>query len=179
MVAQFGEALPERLLAFHLGNGASACAILKGRSVASSMGYSPLDGLTMGTRTGSIDGMAVLRLAREIGIDATDRLLNKQSGLLGLAGTSDMRALTSRTDPDARFAVDHFCHHAARHGGALMTTMGGVDAIAFTGGIGENASAIRDQIMAHLTWIGDVPVHIIPAEEERQIARDAFGLLGA
>lgn len=177
MVAQFGDALPKRLLAFHLGNGASACAILEGRSVGSSMGYSPLDGLTMGTRTGSIDGMAVLRLAQDFGIAETDKLLNKKSGLLGLAGTSDMRELTSREDEKARFAVSHFCHHAARHGGALATAMGGVDAVAFTGGIGENAGQIRDRIMDHLAWIGALPVHIIPAEEERQIARDAFGLM--
>lgn len=178
MVAQFGAAVPKRLLAFHLGNGASACAILDGRSVASSMGYSPLDGLTMGTRTGSIDGMAVLRLAREFGIDKADTLLNKKSGLVGLAGTSDMRALEARDDAEARFAIDHFCYHAARHAGALITAMGGVDAVAFTGGIGENSPTIRERIMGHLAWIGARPVHIIAAEEERQIARDAFAVMG-
>lgn len=168
--------LPARLLAFHLGNGASLCAILHGRSVASSMGFSPTDGLTMGTRVGSIDPMAVLDLARRHGIDGAAHLLNHASGLKGLAGTNDMATLLGRTDAEARFAVDHFCHHAARHAGSAITAMGGLDAVAFTGGIGENAPTIRDRIMAHLAWLGPVPVHVIKADEERQIARDALSL---
>ena len=169
--------LPARLLALHLGNGASLCAILHGQSVATSMGYSPLDGLTMGTRTGAIDPMAVLQLARTHGIDAADDLLTRQSGLKALAGTNNMADILSRDDAQARFAVDHFCYHAARHAGSAITAMGGLDAVAFTGGIGENAPLIRDRIMGHLSWLGPTPVHIIPAREEQQIARDALALL--
>lgn len=179
MVEGFGADLPERLLAFHLGNGASVCAIRNGQSVATSMGYSPLDGLTMGTRTGAIDGMAVLRLAEEIGIDAASRVLNRESGLKALGGTNDMAVLLDRDDAEARFAVDHFCHWAARHAGSAIVAMGGVDAVAFTGGIGENAAAIRDRIMEALSFFGGLPVHVVPAEEERQIARDALRLLAA
>lgn len=169
--------LPARLLAFHLGNGASLCAILHGQSVASSMGYSPLDGLTMGTRAGAIDPMAVLHLARTYGIDGADDILTRQSGLKGLAGTNDMATLLGRDDAQARFAIDHFCYWAARHAGSAISAMGGLDAVAFTGGIGENAPLVRDKIMAHLAWLGPKPIHIIKADEERQIARDALSLL--
>lgn len=177
MVDQFGPALPRRLLALHLGNGASLCAILDGRSVATSMGYSPLDGLTMGTRSGAIDGMAVLRLAEEMGIAEAGRLLNKSSGLMGLAGTNDMRALLASDSDEARFAVDHFCYWAARHAGSAIVAMGGVDAIAFAGGIGENAAAVRERIAGHLSLFGDIPVHVIGTDEERQIAADAARLM--
>lgn len=170
--------LPARLLAFHLGNGASLCAILNGRSVATSMGYSPLEGLVMGTRTGSIDGMAVLRLAQDHGIERAADILNRESGLTALTGTNDMATILGRDDPDARFAVDHFCHWAARQAGSAIVAMGGLDAIAFTGGIGENAGTIRDRITAALGFLGPVPVHIIRADEEREIARDAITLLG-
>ena len=170
--------LPARLLAFHLGNGASLCAIHHGRSVATSMGYSPLDGLVMGTRSGSIDGMAVLRLAQDHGIDGAANILNRASGLTALTGTNDMATILDRSDDAARFAVDHFCHWAARQAGSAIVAMGGLDAIAFTGGIGENAGAIRDRITAALAFLGPVPMHIIPADEEREIARDATTLLG-
>lgn len=169
--------LPSRLLALHLGNGASLCAIRDGKSVATSMGYSPLDGLVMGTRSGAIDGMAVLQLAQDHGIDGANAILNRQSGLTALAGTNDMASILGREDAAARFAVDHFCYWAARHAGSAVVAMGGLDAIAFTGGIGENAPGIRDRILAHLAFLGPVPVHIIPADEERQIARDAQSLM--
>jgi len=193
-----GGALPDRVLAFHLGNGVSLCAIHEGRSVATTMGYSPLEGLTMGTRTGDIDANAVLRLAEEDGIAATAKLLNRESGLLGLSGgTSDMRALLASDDADCRLAVDHFCHRAVRHAGALIAAMGGCDALAFTGGIGENATPIRARIMQGLAWLGlsmdgaandtntprlhardsAISAWIIPAEEERMIAADALRLL--
>ncbi len=176
MVAHFGKALPDRLLALHLGNGASLCAIYKGRSVATSMGYSPVSGLTMGTRAGDIDAAAVLRMASDKGIPETDQLLNKRSGLTALAGDNNMKALLDRSDPESAFAVDHFCYWAARHAGSAIVAMGGVDAVAFTGGIGENAPAIRDRIMDHLSCLGEIPVHVVPAEEEKQIARDALAL---
>jgi acetate kinase len=178
MVTEFGGALPKRLLALHLGNGASLCAIKDGKSVASSMGYSPMSGLVMGTRCGEIDGAAVLRIADELGLDGADQLLNKQSGLKGLAGDNNMKTLLGRDDDAARFAVDHFCYWAARQAGSAIVAMGGLDAVAFTGGIGENAAPIRDKIMAHLACFGDVPVHVIAADEEKQIARDARALMG-
>lgn len=191
--------LPQRVLACHLGNGASLCAIRDGQSVATTMGYSPLEGLTMGTRTGSIDGNAVLRLAEERGIDATRHLLNHQSGLLGLSGLSaDMRALSEAGTARARFAIDHFCYWAARHAGSLITAMGGLDAVVFTGGIGENARDVRAGIVAHLGWLGAdldparnakngprlhgegarLGLWVIAADEEREIARGVRAVLG-
>ncbi len=177
MVADFGDALPSRLLAFHLGNGASLCAIRDGKSIATSMGYSPLSGLTMGTRSGDIDGAAVLRMSKSLGEDETDRMLNKNSGLQALAGDNNMKTLLEREDDDAKFAVAHFCYWAARNAGSAIVAMGGLDAVAFTGGIGENAATIRDRIMKLLACFGDVPVHVIVADEEKQIARDALSLI--
>jgi acetate kinase len=177
MVADFGDALPEHLLAFHLGNGASLCAILNGRSIATSMGYSPLSGLTMGTRSGDIDGAAVLRMSKALGEDETDRMLNKNSGLQALAGDNNMKTLLERTDDAAKFAVEHFCYWAARNAGSAVVAMGGLDAVAFTGGIGENAAPIRGRIMELLGCFGDVPAHVIVADEEKQIARDALSLI--
>ena len=192
------EPLPDRLLAFHLGNGASLCAIKGGKSVATTMGYSPIDGLTMGTRCGGIDANAVLRLVELHGLDETKSLLNNQSGLLGLSGgKSDMRRLMMDTSAASAFAIDHFCYWSTRHAGSLVAAMGGVDAIAFTGGIGENALGVRTRILQHLNWLGvvldpdanhrgkrrlhaessKVAIWIIPAEEERQIAMDALALM--
>jgi acetate kinase len=96
-----------------------------------------------------------------------------------LAGDFDMRALLARDDDAARFAVEHFCYWAARHAGSAIIAMGGLDAVAFTGGIGENAAPIRKKIMAHLACFGEVPVHVVAADEERQIARDAIALMDA
>jgi len=171
------DTLPDRLLAFHLGNGASACAILKGRSVATTMGYSPLSGLTMGTRTGDIDGNAVLRLAEALGPTEAAQLLNRGSGLHGLGGASDMRSLRAAGTPEAAFAIDHFTYWAARHGASLVAAMGGLDAVVFTGGIGENDPQTRSAILKHLAFLGEKPVLVIPAEEERQIAREALTLM--
>jgi len=173
IVTQFGADLPRRLLALHLGSGASLCAIQDGKSVATSMGYSPLDGLTMGTRSGAIDGMAVLRMAEIHGAYEASRRLNKDSGLKGLGGANDMRLLLAADTPEANFAVDHFCYWAARHAGSAVVAMGGVDAVAFTGGIGQNSAPVRERIMSHLSFLGDLPVHVIAAQEERQIALDA------
>ncbi len=189
--------LPKRLLALHLGNGASLCAVLEGRSVATTMGYSPLDGLTMGTRAGAIDGNAVLRLAQLHGIDGAARILNREAGLLALGGTSDMRALARAGTPEARFAVDHFCYWAVRHAGSMIAAMGGLDGIAFTGGIGENDHHVRARILDGLAWAGveydgpanrhgaaclhesgsRVAIWTVPAQEERQIAVEAFALM--
>lgn len=196
--ALLGAPLPARLLAFHLGNGASLCAIRDGRSVASSMGYSPLDGLTMGTRTGEIDGNAVLRLAEDHGIAGAARILNRESGLLALGGASDMRALHAAGTQEARFAIGHFCYWAVRHAGSAVAAMGGLDAIAFTGGIGENDAEVRARICAGLGFLGvaldgqanalharriddgrsRVAVVIVPAEEEAWIATATRRLTG-
>ncbi|WP_136442122.1 acetate/propionate family kinase [Pacificoceanicola onchidii] len=193
-----GEKLPSRLLAFHLGNGASLCAIRNGQSVATTMGYSPLDGLTMGTRSGGIDANAVLRLVEENGLDRTKAILNHESGLLGLSGgKSDMRNLMLDPSADSAFAVEHFVYWTLRHAGSLIAAMEGVDAIAFTGGIGENAVGVRAGILRGLEWLGvrmnpdmnhrngprlhaeksEVALWVIPAEEERMIARDACALM--
>jgi acetate kinase len=180
MVAGWDGPLPRRLLAFHLGNGASACAILEGRSVATSMGYSPLAGLTMGTRTGDIDGSAVLRLAEVHGIGGAARLLNRESGLKGLGGASDMRALRAAGTAEADFAIGHFAYWAVRHGGSLAAAMGGVDAIAFTGGIGENDADMRDRIAAGLRFLNPhVAIVTVAAAEERQIAAEAMATMAA
>ena len=195
-----GEKLPSRLLAFHLGNGASLCAILNGQSVATTMGYSPLDGLTMGTRSGGIDANAVLRLVEENGLDRTKAILNHESGLLGLSGgKSDMRNLMLDPSADSAFAIEHFCYWSLRHAGSLIAAMEGIDAIAFTGGIGENAVGVRARIVRGLEWTGarlnpdanharrprlhadtsKVAIWAIPAQEEKMIASDALSLLGA
>lgn len=168
--------VPKRLLALHLGNGASLCGIVDGRSVATTMGYSPLDGLTMGTRSGSIDGNAVLRMAEVYGIDGAARILNRESGLLALGGASDMRAL--HASESGRFAVEHFCYWAVRHAGSMIAAMGGLDAVAFTGGIGENDAGVRESILTGLDFVaGGKPVYVIAAEEERQIAAEALALI--
>jgi acetate kinase len=172
------DALPKRLLALHLGNGCSLCAIVEGRSVATTMGYSPLDGLTMGTRAGSMDGNAVLRMAQLHGIDGASRILNRESGLLGLGGASDMRQLHATGTGAARFAVAHFCYWAVRHAGSMIAAMAGLDAVAFTGGIGENDAAVRAEILRGLAFVAEgKPVWVIAADEERQIAAEALALI--
>ena len=195
-----GEKLPSRLLAFHLGNGASLCAILNGQSIATTMGYSPLDGLTMATRSGGIHANAVLRLVEENGLERTKAILNHESGLLGLSGgKSDMRNLMLDPSADSAFAIEHFCYWSLRHAGSLIATMEGLDAIAFTGGIGENALGVRVRILRALEWTGvrmnpdanhsgksrlhaqtsKVAVWVIPAKEEEMIAADALTLMEA
>lgn len=170
-----GAPLPNRLLAMHLGNGASLCAIHKGRSVATTMGFSPLGGLTMGTRVGEIDAGAVLHLARQTGIDAAEDLLQKRAGLLGLSGISaDMRRVQAAATPAATFARNHVCYWITRQAGSMISAMGGLDGIAFTGGIGENDTAMRKEVLANLLWTGNVPSWVIPAAEERHIAEQAL-----
>jgi acetate kinase len=193
-----GLPLPQRLLAFHLGNGASLCAIRDGQSIATTMGYSPLDGLTMGTRAGGIDGNAVLDLARHHGIDAAARILNRESGLLALGGTSDMRALHAAGTPEAAFAIEHFTYWTLRHAGSMIAAMQGLDAIAFTGGIAEHDAFLRARILDGLAWAGarfdpaanaahapalhkpgtPVAIWIVPAREEAHIAAEGLALLG-
>jgi xylulose-5-phosphate/fructose-6-phosphate phosphoketolase len=189
-----------RTVAMHLGNGASLCALLGGRSIATTMGFSVLDGLCMGTRCGALDPGAVLWLAGERGMDlhAIEDLLYDRSGLLGLSGlSSDMRALLASAAPRARLAVDVFVYRIARELGSLGAALGGLDAVVFTGGIGENAAVIRERVCQDASWLGveldpaanaaggpristdrsRVSAWVVHADEELIIARHARRLL--
>ena len=146
-----------RLVVAHLGNGASMCAINAGRSVATTMSFSPLDGLTMGTRCGHIDAAVVLYLlqARGMAPDAITKLLFRESGLLGLSGvSSDMRELEASPLPAAADAITHFVERVVEQLGSLAAALRGIDAIVFTGGIGENATRVRERILAASAWLG-------------------------
>lgn len=171
-----GRPLPRRLLAAHLGSGASMCAIFDGKSVATTMGFSTADGLVMGTRTGSIDPGVLVALMRDehMNLEQLEDILYRRSGLLGLSGISaDMRVLLASDRTEASEAVDYYCYSAARHAASLVPALGGVDAMVFTGGVGENAGAVRARIMSHLKWLGIGPenVFVVPANEELTIAR--------
>ncbi len=177
-----GKPLPRRLIAAHLGSGASMCAILDGKSVATTMGFSTADGLVMGTRTGSIDPGVLVALMRDehLSVDQLEDLLYRRSGLLGLSGISpDMRVLLASDRAEAIEAVDCYCYWAARQAASLLPALGGADAIAFTGGVGENAGPVRARILSHLKWLG-IPmenVHVVPANEELTIARNVKALV--
>jgi acetate kinase len=191
-----------RVVVAHLGNGASMCAMHDGRSVASTMGFTAVEGLMMGTRTGALDPGVVLYLMDELGMDvrAIERLLYRESGLLGVSGiSSDMRTLLASDDPRAKFAVDLFCYRAGRELGSLAAALGGVDALVFTGGIGEHAAPVRAAIVEGAAWLGceldaaanaghatrittpdsDVHAYVIPTNEELMIARHARRVIGA
>lgn len=177
---QTGLPLPRRLLIAHLGNGASLCAVKDGRSVATTMGYSTLDGLVMGTRPGALDPGVIFAIMKDdrLSPEEMEEILYKKSGLLGLSGlTSDMRALLASPAPEARDAIAAYCYWAARQAASLIAAMGGIDALVFTGGIGENAPAVRSGVVHHLAWINAFPVHIVLANEELVIARHTTGLL--
>lgn len=192
--------LPARLVVAHLGNGASLCAIQDGRSVATTMGFTPLDGLLMGTRCGSIDPGALLYLMRNFHLDVDDltELLYKRAGLLGVSGISgDMRTLLESESRDADQAVALFCYTAVRMIGSMVAALGGLDGLVFTGGIGEHAAAVRARICEQLEWLGlafdhganeraeprisrqhsEVTARIVPANEEFTIARHCRKLL--
>jgi len=146
-----------RTVVLHLGNGASMCALAEGRSIASTMGFTAVDGLPMGTRTGSLDPGVVLYLIDERGMDArsVEKLLYQQSGLLGVSGiASDMRTLLASDSPRARLAIDLFVYRAGRELGSLAAALGGVDAIVFTAGVGENSAEIRSRICRAGRWLG-------------------------
>jgi len=164
--------LPRRVLAFHLGAGASLAAIVDGVGVATTMGFSPMDGLVMATRAGAMDTGVVLHLMREHGMSGDDvnQMLNHQSGLSAMAGTGDMKTALDTDTPIAKFAISHYCYWVSRHAGSMIAAMEGVDGLIFTGGIGENAPQIREQILNRLRWIGDLPHWVIPADEEGEIA---------
>jgi acetate kinase len=147
-----------RLVALHLGSGCSAAAIDRGHPVDTSMGFTPLEGLVMGTRSGDVDPALVAHLAEREDVPAATVVewLNERSGLLGLGGANDVRDLLAReaTDPDARLALDIFCHRARKYVGAYLAVLGGADAVVFSGGIGERAPAVRARICAGLEWFG-------------------------
>src|SRR3954471_1129239 len=164
-----------RVLIAHLGNGASITAVHHGKSVDTSMGFSPTGGLMMGTRSGDLDPSVVIYLARttRCGPDALERMVTQESGLLGISGiSSDMRDVLNRTDSsEAREAIALYCHTGRKHLAALPATLNGVDPIVFTGGIGEHAAAIRAGICAGLEYLG---VDIAPernASDEAIISR--------
>jgi acetate kinase len=149
------------IVAFHLGNGCSACAIEQGRSLDTSMGFTPLEGLVMGTRSGDLDPAILDYVAGKEGLSLPEMegLLNKQSGLLGISGlTNDMRELLAEEaehdDRRARLAIELFCYRVRKYLGAYLAAMNGADAIVFAGGIGENSSAVRARICDGLSWLG-------------------------
>ena len=193
----------QRLLLAHLGNGASLCAVREGRSWATTMGFSALDGLMMGTRSGNLDPGVLLYLMEQGWSHAQiEKLLYKQSGLLGVSGISaDMRTLRQNNSEAARFAIDLFAHRVVRESGAMAACLQGLDLLAFSGGIGEHDAALRAQIAAQLGWLGvrldpernaaargdacaavhadgsAVEVWVIPTDEGRVAADQALALL--
>ena len=198
--ANVARQFPEgRVVCLHLGNGASACAMRDGKSQASSMSFSVLDGLPMGTRPGQLDAGVVLHWLREGRTpEVIERVLYKESGLRGLSGTSsDMRALLASKAPEAAFAVEYFVHYLVREVGAMAAALGGVDTLVFTGGIGEHAAVIRERVVRALGWLGfelDEAANaaharrittagsarracIVEADEEAVMVREALGLL--
>ncbi len=183
-----------RVIVAHLGNGASLCALHNKRSITTSMGFSTLDGLMMGTRCGSLDAGLVLNLINEkkISADEVQKMLYCESGLLGVSGgiSNNMRILGESDDPRAKEAIDLFCHKAIKEIGAHIAVLGGLDAIVFTAGIGENSALVRKKICESFTWFGveldeeaneeglskissvqsKISVHIIPTDEQAMIA---------
>jgi acetate kinase len=146
-----------RTVVLHLGNGASMCALLAGRSIASTMGFTAVDGLPMGTRCGAIDPGVILYLMDERGMDAraVEKLIYSQSGLLGVSGvSSDMRVLLDSAEPRAKLAIDLFVYRIGRELGSLAAALGGLDAIVFTAGIGERAAPIRERVCKDAAWLG-------------------------
>jgi acetate kinase len=191
-----------RVIIAHLGNGASMCAVKDGKSIDSTMGFTALDGLMMGTRTGAIDAGVLIYFMQSHGMNADDltTLLYKQSGLLGVSGISaDVRTLQTNGSEEARQALDLFTYQAARQAAGLIASLGGLDGLVFTAGIGEHAPAIRAAICERLSWMGiklsaqaneadepaisepdsTVEVRVIPTDEELMIATHTKKLIEA
>jgi acetate kinase len=189
-----------RVVVAHLGNGCSACALKAGISVATTMGFTALDGLPMGTRCGALDAGVVLHLFQQKGmsVDAVTDLLYRRSGMLGLSGvSSDFRELLASAEPRARFAVEVFCYNTARHLASLAAALGGLDGIVFTAGVGENAAPVRAAICRACAWLGleldeaaneqhqtristaqsRVAAYVIKTDENLMIARHARRLI--
>jgi acetate kinase len=191
-----------RVVVAHLGNGCSACAMRDRRSVATTMGFTALDGLPMGTRCGELDAGVVLYLIQQkrMSPDAVVELLYKRSGMLGLSGiSSDFRELLASDNPRARFAVELFCNRVARHIASLAAALGGLDGIVFTAGVGENAAPVREAICGACAWLGveldeaanregkerisaatsRVNAYVLKTDENLMIARHARALVGS
>jgi acetate kinase len=190
-----------RVIVAHLGSGASLCALKQGRSVDSTLGFTALDGLCMGTRPGAVDPGVLLHLFQTLGLTAreVETILYRKSGLLGISGlSSDMRDLLASREPSAMLAVDYFVYRAAKEIGALAAVLQGVDGIVFTAGIGENSPEVRRRIGEASAWLGldldleanlgggprvsktgsRVSAWVIPTDEESMIARHTIALLG-
>ena len=211
-VLRYGEltgTVKERVnvVTIHLGNGCSACAIRGGESIDTSMGFTPLEGLVMGTRSGDLDPALVSYLAQEEKVNASEveHWLNKRSGLLGISGlSSDMRELMGAYDvnPRARLAVEVFCYRARKYLGAYLAVVGGAEAVIFSGGIGENSPVVREKICQNMEWCGlklDLPANskitgkdgrvslgdsrlnafVVHTDEELIIARETAHLIGS
>jgi acetate kinase len=189
-----------RVVIAHLGSGASLCAVREGRSIDSTLGFTALDGLPMGTRPGQLDPGVVLHLLSEQGMTVTElqNLLYRECGLKGLSGISnDVRTLEASSDPRAALALDHFVYRVGLHAGMMAAALGGIDSFVFTAGIGENAAKLRAQITERLAWLGAVldseanaahsqeissresriGLYVIPTDEELMIARHTVELL--
>jgi acetate kinase len=203
IVHQMAGRLPPRLLIAHLGNGASVTAVRDGSSIDTSMGLTPTGGLIMGTRSGDLDPGVLIYLMREQGFDAArlEDLVDHRAGLLGISGVaSDMRRLHEQApaNADVRLAIEMFCYSVRKELAAMMAALGGVDAIVFTGGIGENDAEVRSAICEGLAWAGirldesrnragnpglvsqpssGCAVHVLASQEDEQIARHAAALL--
>jgi acetate kinase len=194
------EIAAKRVIVAHLGSGASMCAMQGGRSVESTMGFTALDGLPMGTRPGQIDPGVVLYLATEKGMSPSEieRFLYRECGLKGLSGISnDMRELQDSSEPGARFAVDYFVYRIGLNAGMLAASMSGIDGFVFTAGIGENSAKLRAAVVEKLAWLGTsldaaantqgrsqisgpdsrVSVYVVPTDEELMIARHTLAML--
>jgi len=195
-----------RMIVLHLGNGASAAAIAGGRSIDTSMGMTPLEGLVMGTRSGDLDPAVLVHLHRVGGysVDGLDELLNRRSGVLGVGGHSDMRELTEAAGAGsgaARLALDVYVHRLRKYIGAYAAELGGLDALVFTAGVGENSALVRSLAVERLGFLGigidpalnearsgearpisppdaDVAVLVVPTDEEWQIARETLDIVG-
>jgi acetate kinase len=183
-----------RVVVAHLGNGASLCGLRAGRSIATTMGFSALDGLPMGTRCGELDPAVVLHLLNQEGmtVSEVEDLLYRRSGMLGLSGiSSDFRELLASREPAARFAIEVFIHRVARGIGSLAAALGGLDGLVFTAGVGENAAPVRAMVCEACAWLGieldpdanaahagrittassRIPAHVVPTNENLMIAR--------
>ncbi|HEY4174749.1 MAG TPA: acetate/propionate family kinase [Rhodopila sp.] len=200
MKTQAPEIAAGKVVVGHLGSGASMCGLVNGRSVDSSMGFTALDGLPMGTRSGSLDSGVILWLQQQKGwpVERVESFLYHDCGLKGLSGLSnDIRDLLASDTPLAKLAVDYFVYHTARTAGALAVSMGGIDGLVFTAGIGEHSAAIRARVLDRLGWLGfdldsaanqkntgrittsgsRLAAFVIPTDEERVIARETLALL--
>jgi acetate kinase len=168
-----------RLITCHLGNGASLCAIRDGQSVDTTMGFTPLEGLMMGSRSGSIDPAILIYLMRHRGYtaDQLDRILNRESGLQGVSGISgDMRDILNSNDPRAKLAFEIYTHRLCREIGAMSGVLGGADAIVFTGGVGENCAPLREIVASRFAFL-NAQTLVIHAEEEWEMIRECYILL--